>query len=60
MAAAKPKKIVIEADRERPTKNKQRFKEDGDDDFISILYLRNKGDEKLGSPERIRITIEPA
>lgn len=51
------KKVVVEMERERSTKNKQRFKID-DDDNLDVIYVKNKGDKKLGEPDQIRVTIE--
>lgn len=50
-------KVVVEFDRERETKNKQRFSEIKTD-AIGKLYVGKKEDERLGKPKKIRVTIE--
>jgi hypothetical protein len=55
------KKVVVMMDRERATKNKQRFEERDRDDkeCIGILYADKKNiDEVLGEPDSLKITIE--
>lgn len=68
MATTKKKKatpekvIVIAMDREKPTKNKQRFEERNREEaeHIGILYVNKKlVDEALGEPDSIKVTIEP-
>lgn len=57
---AAKKSITIFMERERPTKNKQRFKEEGKDMVLDTSYLNKKSDEQLDSPARIKVTIEAA
>jgi len=63
MAAAKKQtKIVVMLDREKATKNKQRFEERNRDkkECIGIFYADKKHvDEALGEPDSLKITIEP-
>jgi len=63
MAAAKKQtKIVVMLDREKTTKNKQRFEERGRDkkECIGILYTDKVNvDEALGEPDSLKVTIEP-
>lgn len=57
---AAKKSITIYMERERETKNKQRFKEEGDEGALDTSYVNKRVDEQLGSPERIKVTIEAA
>jgi hypothetical protein len=57
---AAKKQLVFYMERERETKNKQRFKEEGDQSILDTSYLGKKHDKTLGEPERIKVTIEPA
>jgi hypothetical protein len=60
--AAKAKQVVVLLDREKATKNKQRFEERGRDkkECIGIFYADKKHvDSVLGEPDSLKITIEP-
>lgn len=54
-------KRTIEFEVERETKNTVRFQElEGDGPAaIGVLYVQKSAVKQLGSPKRIRVTIEP-
>lgn len=57
--AVKKKAVVLEFEREKATKNKQRFAEVGENPTVGVLYVTKKTDESLGEPDSLRVTIEP-
>jgi hypothetical protein len=61
MATKKTHSIVLTFEREKETKGTQRYSEVGDksDQVVGVLYIKKAGDSKLGSPEKIQVTIDP-
>jgi hypothetical protein len=62
MSDEEAQQIDVQFAAERDTKNTVRFKEYvpfGADPKVGIIYIPKATLEKLGFPERIRITIEP-
>jgi hypothetical protein len=45
---------------ERPTKNTIRYQEEGSNPVVGTLYIQKSHITELGTPQRIKITIERA
>jgi hypothetical protein len=45
---------------ERPTKNTIRYQEEGSNTVVGTLYIQKSHITELGTPQRIKITIERA
>jgi hypothetical protein len=61
MPTARSKTITAAFTRERETPGTQRFAEDGDkgEKVVGYIYVKKAADKKLGSPERVQVTITP-
>jgi len=57
MAAPKKKSVVVPFERERATKNKQRFKEVGDKNRVGIIYVSHATDKELDKPEELEMEL---
>jgi hypothetical protein len=55
--ADKTKSVTIKLEHEKDTKNKGRYKETGGKGVMGYAYLDLGELEKLGSPEKIEITV---
>jgi len=55
--ADKAKTVSIKMEHEKDTKNKGRYKEIGDKGVMGYAYVDLGELEKLGSPEKIELTI---
>lgn len=58
--ADKAKSVTIELSHEKDTKNKGRYKEVGGKGVMGYAYLDLGELEKLGSPEKIKLTVTAA
>lgn len=57
--ADKAKSLTIDMEHEKDTKNKGRYKEKGDKGLMGYAYISLDELEKMGSPEKIKLTITP-
>jgi hypothetical protein len=55
--ATKTKEITLSFTREKDTKNTIRFMADGHED-VTYVYIAKTADKKLGSPDKISMTIK--
>lgn len=58
--ADKGKSVTIEMEHEKDTKNKGRYKELGSKGVMGYAYIDLGELEKLGSPEKIKLTVTPS
>ena len=61
--AAKAKQVTAEFEVERETKGTKRFsetEEDRDKQMVGKIYVKHGALKKIGDPETIKVTIEPA
>jgi len=56
--AGKAKTVVAKFKKERETKNKVRYEEEGDSPVIDKLYVSKTSVKELGDPEELTVTIE--
>lgn len=52
------KKLEAKFTKERETKNKVRFEEEGDAPIIDKLYVGKSHLEKIGNPDSLKVVIE--
>ena len=58
--ADKAKQVTITLEHEKDTKNKGRYKETGGKGVMGYAYIDLEELEKLGSPGKIKLTVEAA
>lgn len=52
------KQVTIKFSKEKETKNKQRYTEDGDNPVIGKLYVSKETAAELGDPETLSVTLK--